>query len=301
MKVVVAGGTGFLGRRLISSLHDEGHTVTLLTRHAGGLPEGTVSATTVWDGVSSGKWWEAIAEADAVYNFCGASIAGRRWTTAYKKRILDSRVLPTRALARALCSTGRKDAVFMSASAVGFYSGEPEEIADETTPPGQGFLSQTSVQWEEEAMAAGASGVRVVVPRIGIVLDRHAGALHRMLLPFRLFAGGPLGSGKQWMPWIHVDDVIAALTFALANTSLRGPVNVTAPGVVTMHAFASSLGRVLHRPSWLQVPSPVLRVILGEMAELVLKGQRVSPSKLLAAGFVFRYPNLPEALETLCR
>ena len=294
MKVIVAGGSGFLGRALIERLRYEGHDVRVLSRqprHASELfwaPDG-----------SPGPWAADLQEADAVINLAGESIANGRWTAARKAAIRDSRVRATRSLVAAIGRASRRPAVFLSGSAVGYYGPHGDEAITEQSPPGDDFLAAVCRDWETEALRA-AGTTRVVLLRTGIVLDRDEGALPQMALPFKLFAGGPVGSGRQFYSWIHRDDWVAMASWALRTSSVSGPLNVTAPNPVPNGEFARTLGRVLRRPAFMPAPGFVLRVALGEMADaLLLTGQRVLPAQAQARGFHFQYPTLEPALRAI--
>jgi hypothetical protein len=299
MKVVVAGGTGFIGSSLVALLRLEGHEVVVLTRDPDRVPLSPEATRVAWDGRTQGEWTVHVQGADAVINLAGESIGGGRWTASRKERIVTSRINATRALLESIRSGGKRPSLFISSSAVGYYG--PVESGDvaEGSPPGSGFLADLCLRWEQEALAVGELGVRVVILRTGVVIGEKGGALKRMLLPFRLYAGGPVGSGRQWFPWVHRDDVTGVILFALANGAIAGPVNVVAPESVDMKAFSAALGRALSRPSWLPVPAIALRATLGEMADMILTGQRVVPSRLLALGYRFRYPALAPALASV--
>jgi uncharacterized protein (TIGR01777 family) len=301
MKTIIAGATGLIGRRLTTSLLASGHSVTLLTTRAvdGRSDERTNFSIVRWDGESEGVWTEYLDEADAVINLSGHSLSSGRWTPERKKILVESRLKSTRAIVQAMRSTAQKPGTFINASAVGYYGPVESDVVSEKYPAGNDFLAQLCRRWEEEASVAASFGVRVVQIRSGVVLDQDGGVLKRFILPFSLFVGGPLGTGAQWFPWIHCDDESNAITFALQNPHLSGPVNLVSPKPVTMRDFARTLGKVLHRPSILKVPAFVLRVALGEMADMVLTGQRVIPEKLLEAGFEFTHPDLEEALSHL--
>src|SRR5207248_2840216 len=238
----------------------------------------------------------SVADADAVVNLAGASVAGKRWSPEYKKEIHDSRVLTTRALVDLIRAAARKPRVLVNASAVGFYGGRGDEVLDESASPGADFLAGVVKDWEAEAQRADVRSVQV---RTGIALSPRGGALAQMLLPFRMFVGGPVGSGKQWFPWIHMGDEVAAILWCIDRDMLSGPVNLVAPGIVTMNQFAHALGRALHRPALLAGPAAPLRLLLGEIAEVLLEGQRAVPKRLLDSGFQFRFPELDAALEDL--
>jgi uncharacterized protein (TIGR01777 family) len=299
MNIVVAGGTGFIGSSLLPLLRRAGHEVVVLTRDPERAPP-TPGVTRVrWDGVTQGEWTVFVQGADAVINLAGESIGGGRWTSSRKERIVASRVNATRALLEAIRRGEKGPSLFISSSAVGYYGPvESGEVAEDH-PPGSGFLADVCRLWEQEALAVGELGPRVVILRTGVVIGEKGGALERMLLPFRLFAGGPLGSGRQWFPWVHGDDVAGVILFALGNAALTGPVNLVAPETADMRSFCAALGRALSRPSWLPVPAMALRAALGEMADMILTGQRVVPAKLLALGYQFRYPALAPALASV--
>jgi uncharacterized protein (TIGR01777 family) len=295
MNVVMAGGTGFLGPRIAETLLQSGHRVVVLTRRPDNAALPGRVETEMWDGRSPGAWVDRIAEADAVINLAGKALNAGRWTARRKERIVNSRVNVTRLIVGALTAHPRPR-VLINASGVGFYGNVPEGEVREERGPGSGFLAATCVQWEHEALRAQVSGARVILLRLGVVLGEQGGALTTIMLPFRLFAGGPIGSGRQWFPWIHREDVAAGVQFALENSSVNGPLNFTAPEQVTMESFSRTLGRVMHRPALMRVPSILLKILLGEMSEIVLQGQQAIPAKLLEQGYRFRHPRLEEAL-----
>ncbi|MDD1748752.1 MAG: TIGR01777 family oxidoreductase [Methanothrix sp.] len=300
MKIVLFGGSGFLGSYLVKRLAESNHEITLVSRRPDLVQKKMNSAVTVkpWTPVET---LPAILDgSDAVVNLAGESIGSGRWTVGRKQMMLSSRVDTTRTVLEAIGKTTKKPSVLLNASAVGYYGNVPEGDVTETHAPGNDFLADLCVRWEAEATKAKEFGVRVVLPRTGIVLANDGGALQRMLLPFRLFAGGPLGSGRQWFPWIHIDDEVNAMVFALENSGIVGPVNFTAPEAVTMKQFCSALGKAMHRPSWAPVPAFILRTILGEMADaLVLGGQKAVPTKLIGCGFEFKYGRLEKALASI--
>jgi uncharacterized protein (TIGR01777 family) len=276
MKVLIAGASGLIGTRLLAALHARGDEAVALPRFG----------TAPWD----------VDGVDAVVNLAGASIAGKRWSPEYKKELGDSRVLPTRALVEAIEKARQQPRVLVNGSAVGFYGDGGDKVIDESSGPGKDFLAGLVGAWEAEALKA---PVRTVVLRTGIVLSSKGGALEKMVPPFKAFVGGPIGSGKQWLPWIHLQDEVSAILFCLDHDSLQGPVNLAAPGIVNMKEFAKGLGRALHRPSWAPVPAPALRLAVGEFAEALLTGQRAVPKKLENAGFKFQFPTLDQALANL--
>lgn len=287
--MVIAGGTGFLGSQLAASLRAGAHDVTVLTRRVTGRNQARWSP-----GDPSPEATRALADADGIVNLTGSSIAEGRWTAARKAEILASRVDTTRALAAAVRSAGRPVA-FLSGSAVGYYGCTDDTPLTEHSPAGTDFLAGVCRAWEGEALEAGPEA-RIVLLRTGIVLSRRAGALPQLALPFRLFAGGPAGSGSQYMSWIHEQDWVSMAQWAL-TAPVSGPMNVTAPEPVTNEAFSAALGRALHRPSWLRAPAFALRLGLGEMADaLILGGQRVMPRVALDGGFAFAHTRVDDAL-----
>lgn len=301
MHVVVAGGTGFIGTALVRRLVRDGRRVTVLTRRSEAEARKLLPRS-----VSVVRWQSGVpaaplpAEADAVVNLAGAAIA-RRWTQAAKRLIVDSRVQTTRAVVRALKerqSASGAPRVLVNASAVGYYGPRGDERVTERDGPGDDFLSHVCRQWEGAAVEAEDAGVRVVRLRTGFVVGR-GGALPLMMLPFRLLVGGPLGSGRQWLPWVHLDDVVGLILFALEHEGVSGPLNVSAPEPVRNREFARVLGRVMRRPSWAPAPAPVMRAVLGEMADMILTGQRAVPEAALGAGYEFRHPDLEAALRDI--
>lgn len=300
-KIVIAGATGFIGQKLTSRLLDSHASVVVLSRKPAS------SRTTgralldygQWDGRNQGDWTRHIDGADAVINLSGQSVASRRWSKTRKQQLYSSRIDSTNALVEAIGASTVKPSVLLNASAVGYYGHVEQGVVTEEHPHGNDFLGRLCADWESAALAARSFGVRVVMLRTGIVLDPKGGALRRMIFPFKLFAGGPLGSGDQWFPWIHEEDEIRAILYTLERSSLSGPINLSAPESATMRDFSKALGRALRRPSALRVPSFMIRVLLGEMAEVVLSGQRIVPEKLLKEGFEFRFPTLAGALADL--
>jgi uncharacterized protein (TIGR01777 family) len=300
MTIIVAGGTGFIGNALVERLLQERHNVVLLTRNPSKVEQSRPNLRVEeWDAKTIGPWGEDMNRADAIINLTGEIIAGKRWTKRQKEVILRSRVDATRALVQAIEQASKKPSLLISASAAGFYGNVPSGDVPESFPRGTDFLAAVCGHWEEEALAAAKSGVRVLTPRLGVVLAHDGGALARMLLPFKFFIGGPLGNGKQWFPWIHRDDVVDGILFLLQSSTISGAVNFVAPEPLTMKEFSRRIGEILHRPSWAPVPSLALRILLGEMADMLLTGQRVIPKKLIDDGYVFRYPSLASALREI--
>jgi uncharacterized protein (TIGR01777 family) len=299
MKVFITGGTGFIGRRLVQHLLEEGRIPLVLTRSPErARPRMPAGVELVGgDPTVPGDWMARVKEADAAVNLAGEIIFGR-WTKEKKERILRSRVEGTRNLVEALSPGTPKGLTLVSGSAVGYYGFHGDELLTEKDPPGEDFLSGVAVAWEEEAKKAEARGARVVFLRTGIVLGEGGGALDQMARPFRMFAGGPVGSGRQYLSWIHLEDEVGLIRFALDNPGIEGPLNATAPEPATNAEFARALGRVLHRPAVMPAPAFAVRAVLGEFAEAILNGQRVIPEKALSAGYRFRYPGLEEALRS---
>ena len=294
MKVVVSGGSGFIGGPLVRALLARGDDVVVLTREPSHVKAGRALA---WDPASpAGGWREQVATADAIVNLAGENVGGGRWTAERKLRIAGSRMTVTQALVAALQDQPARSRVLVNASAVGFYGNRGDELLNEQAAAGDGFLAGVVRQWEELAQAA-SPVVRVVILRLGVVLGANGGAIGKMLLPFRLGAGGPMGSGQQWMSWVDRDDVIAVILWAIDHDTARGIYNVTSPNPVRNRDFAGALGAALHRPALLPTPAFALRLLLGEMAdEMLLGGQRVVPERVAAEGFVFQYPTLEGAL-----
>lgn len=303
MRIVVTGGTGFLGRPLVDALKADGHRVTVLTRGqsttAGPSGDAVQLATWVPDG-SAGAWASTVDGADAVVNLAGESIASKRWTAVQKELIVESRRLATRSLVAAFNRVSARPTLLLNGSAVGYYGPCGNEILTEAAPPGHDFLATVCTTWETEAQAAASDRTRVVCLRTGLVLEKDGGALPQMLPPFKFGAGGPLGSGRQYWPWIHRADWVDLVRWIIQTTAVAGAVNGTAPNPLPNADFARALGRVLHRPAFMPAPGFALRLLLGEMAEgLLLSGQRAIPRCAEQGGFVFRYRQIDEALAAI--
>jgi uncharacterized protein (TIGR01777 family) len=307
MKVAVTGGTGFIGSRLVERLHQEGHSVVVLTRDverarsvfpASAYPSVELVGYTPFQ---SGDWQGAIASCDGVVNLAGEPIADGRWTDRRKQDILNSRKIGTQKVVEAIAQATPKPTVLVSASAIGYYGTSETATFDETSAPGQDFLAEVCQAWEAAAEAVQATGTRLVILRTGIVLGLEGGALAKMLTPFRLFAGGPLGSGRQWVSWIHREDVVNLILMALTNPNYAGVLNATAPHPVRMAELCNVMGKVLNRPSWLPVPDFALEALLGDGAKVVLEGQQVLPKQTQAIGYQYLYPTLQEALTNLLK
>ncbi|MBI2538724.1 MAG: TIGR01777 family protein [Deltaproteobacteria bacterium] len=298
MRLVIAGGTGFIGSALCARLSELGHSLTLLTRLASSAVNAPNKKLLSWDPRAAGAWEQAIEGSDGVINLAGEPIA-KRWTTAHKKKIASSRIESTRTLVAAIGRAKEKPKFLINASAIGYYGPHGNETLSEEAGAGSDFLSRVCVAWEREAGKAEDYGLRVVRLRTGIVLGRGGGALAKMVPPFKLFLGGPLGDGNQPMSWIHLEDEIGLILFLLEHPEARGATNATAPNPATMSEFCKTLGDVLNRPSWAPVPAFALRLLLGEMADMLLTGQRVLPVAAQKLGYAFKYPTLWEALRSL--
>ncbi|MGE0126761.1 MAG: TIGR01777 family oxidoreductase [Blastocatellales bacterium] len=301
MKILITGATGLIGKAVCKLLTDEGHQLVVLSRR----PQAAMGLT----GVSAFRWepeyelppaqaWEGV---DAVIHLAGEPVAAARWTEEQKRRIRDSRVVGTQFLVAGMIEARTPPKVFVSGSAVGFYGARGDEILNESSLPGSGFLSEVCLEWEAEAARARELGVRVALVRTGVVLSPTGGALEKMLTPFKLGLGGRLGSGRQWFPWVHIDDIVGILRHALITPAVDGPINGTAPGIVINEEFTRELAAALNRPIFFPVPEFALRVLMGEMAEAVMASQRVVPQVALDTGYRFKHPNLKPALESLLK
>lgn len=291
MRIAITGATGFLGTALSEALRTRGHEVVAARR-------GT-AAELVWSIDGGFVPPDALSGFDAVVHLAGENVASGRWTRARKAEILGSRMLGTRRVVEALRAASPRPHTLVSASGISIYGDTGDREIDEHAPPGEGFLPEVAVAWEREAMAAEDLGVRVACMRIGLVLGRAGGALPKMLPMFRLGLGGPLGSGEQWMPWVHIDDAVAAFTHALEHDDARGPINLCAPGAVRNRELSRLLAAAVHRPSWLPAPRLALSLALGEMAQVLVTGQRAAPARLDELGFAFRFARLEAALSDL--
>jgi hypothetical protein len=300
MKILITGATGLIGRSVCRSLINVGHEVVALSRR----PPAAMGLA----GVSAFQWepaaesppaeaWEGI---DAVIHLAGEPVAVR-WTEERKRRIYDSRVECARNLVAGMRATPRPPKIFVSASAVGFYGDRGDEVLNESSDPGSGFLSRLCLDWEAEAARARELGARVALVRVGVVFSKSGGALEKMLLPFKLGLGGRVSDGRQWFPWIHIEDIVGIFLHALMSPAVDGPINGVAPGVVTNEEFTRELAAALNRPVFFPVPKLALRVLMGEMAEVVTASQRVVPQIALDTGYRFKYPNLRPALESILK
>jgi uncharacterized protein (TIGR01777 family) len=299
MKILITGGLGFVGTQLSMRLLEQGHAVTVVDHAPEPRPYTPKEVTYMAaDTTREGPWQDEVGQQDAVVNLAGASIFGR-WNKKNKKLIYDTRILTTKHVAAAMPEG--KNAVLCSTSAVGYYGFHGDEELTEKDGAGDDFLAGVCVDWEKEAQKASEKGVRVVLTRFGIVLGKTGGALGQMIPAFNKFVGGPLGSGKQWFSWVHMEDLLRAFVFVLDHDAIKGPVNFCAPNPVRNKDLAKALGKVLSRPSFVKTPALALRVALGEFGSVLLEGQRVLPAKLLEQGFSFQYPNIGEALHALLK
>ncbi|QKD83540.1 TIGR01777 family protein [Thermoleptolyngbya sichuanensis A183] len=304
MKIAVTGATGFVGTRLVERLLEEGHRVIALTRSkAHGdrvFPQAAFPNVDVveYTPLESGEWQQVLSGCDGVVNLAGAGIADERWTPERKQEILDSRKVGTEKIVEAIAQASPKPSVLVNASAIGYYGTSETATFDESSASGDDFLAQVCQAWEAAAESAQTSGTRVVILRTGIVLGM-GGALGKMLTPFRLFAGGPLGTGRQWFSWIHREDLVNLILKALTDSSLSGVYNATAPNPVRMAEFCQTLGQVMGRPSWLPVPAFALEALLGDAAQVVLEGQQVLPKRTQEAGFAYQYSDVKAAIANI--
>ena len=298
--VLISGGTGFIGSRVCTALHEQRDTVYVLSRNPTRAQTQLKSARAVygWNPESEKLPSEATSDMKAVVHLAGETIAGR-WNTEKKQRIRDSRILSTRNLVESFAEVSTKPEVLVCASAIGYYGDSGDEHFTEMSPPGTDFLAEICQEWETEAQKADALGIRVVLVRIGLVLGLGGGLLTQVLPPFKMGVGGTLGSGRQWMSWIHVDDVVGIVLHALENEEIRGPLNATAPAPVRNAEFTKTLGAVLRRPTLLPVPTFGLRLMMGEFADFVVLSQNVLPEKTEVSGYQFRHRTLESALRDL--
>lgn len=302
--VILTGGTGFIGRALCRALNSGGYQVAVLTRNMDRARAilGDHALAVRWDGRTTTGWQELVSRSEAIINLAGENIGAGRWTLARRAQIRESRVLAGRALVEGLRRASPRPRALIQASAVGYYGPRGDEELGEDSPSGDGFLAETVRLWEESTREAEEMGVRRVIMRSGLVLERDGGVLPRFLLPFRFFVGGPIGSGEQWISWVHRDDEAEAFLWALGRRDLAGVFNVVAPGPVRMREFARALGLVMNRPAACRVPAFLLRWAFGQMAEeTILSGQRVLPARLLLEEFRFRFPDLETALRRILK
>ncbi len=299
MKILITGGTGFVGTQLTSRLIQDRHEVTILTRSLKGA-KGSSPGISYLEGdpTKKGPWQEAIKNHDAIINLAGASIFSK-WTDEHKKAIRESRVSTTQNIVEGIPSHPEKRITLFSTSAVGYYGFCGDEELVEDSPPGNDFLARIAMEWEGKALKAREKGARVVMTRFGIVMGEKGGALSQMIPLFKKYIGGPIGNGKQWFSWIHIKDLAEAFVFLTKHPEISGPVNVCSPNPVRNRDLAKALGKALHRPSIIPAPGFMVELVLGEFGSVILEGQRVIPRRLLENGFVFQYPDIEKALESI--
>jgi uncharacterized protein len=298
MHVIIAGGTGLLGAALVKNLVQDGHKVTVLSRSPERKQQNVHERAAIaqWDARTAEGWGHLVEEADAIVNLAGAGIADSRWSEERKRLIRDSRVHAGQAIMAALRAAQNKPKVLVQASGVGYYGPSDDRVLTEDAPVGRDFLSQVCFDWEASTGGANALGMRRPIIRTGIVLSTQGGALPKMLLPFQLFIGGPLGSGRQYFPWIHIDDEIGAIRFLIENDRADGPYNLAAPNPPTNAEFSNDLGKAMGRPSLMPVPGFALKTLFGEMSTVLLDGQRAVPHRLEEEDFTFKYADAVPAL-----
>jgi hypothetical protein len=302
MKIIIAGGSGLIGSHLTRTFTKKGYEVIILTRNSSDMQKENLNSGVryeLWDGKTSEGWGDLINGAYAVINLAGENISSGRWTAERKKRILESRINAGRAIVEAVKAADQKPGIVVQSSAVGFYGPHGDEELDETNGPGDDFLSRVCVDWENSTRSVSDYGVRHIVIRLGVVLSKFGGALPKMVLPFKFFAGGPIGTGNQYISWIHPDDVAESILFLMNDPGLTGTYNLTAIESVSNREFSKSIGAILRRPSFLPVPSIAMKLIFGEMSTVLLDGQRVMPRKLMNSGYQFRFPDTKSALKDL--
>jgi uncharacterized protein (TIGR01777 family) len=301
-QIIITGATGFIGKSLCKHLAQAGYDVVALSRNPKKGSESLPNQVRVanWDAKTSKGWVNYADGAYAIINLAGENIGSGRWTQGKKRRILESRLNAGKAVVEAVEKVENKPKVVIQASGIGIYGNRDAEILDEFSHPGSGFLTEVAEQWEGSTKKVESSGVRQVIIRTGVVLGPGGGFLSRVVLPFRLFVGGRLGSGEQWIPWIHMDDEVRAIHFLMERPDLQGVFNLAAPNLLMSKDFFSLLGKAIKRPSWLPVPGFLLRLLLGERAlELILSGQRATPKRLLESGYDFLYPDVKSALREI--
>lgn len=302
-KIIITGATGLIGQQLTIKLTDMGYKITIFTRNPDNaqkkLPN--VHKVVKWEYDYVDEWLDELESVDAVIHLAGANLSTKRWNKEYKKFLYDSRIISTKKLIEAIKTVERKPKVFITASAIGYYGNRSDEILTEESEAGKDFLANLCNDWEKEAKNVEQFGVRSVQIRTGLALSRNEGALKQMLPAFKYFIGGPLGNGKQWYSWLHIEDIVNVYVKALESEILSGPINAVSPNPVTMKKFAKILGDVLHRPSFFSVPKIILLLVIGQVAEVVTSSQRVVPEKLLNSSFKFKFEKLEDALRDILK
>jgi hypothetical protein len=300
-RVIVTGATGLIGKALCKQLSLEGYEIVVFSRHPDKARNEVPGAVVAWTPSEEGEWFSAIDGAYGIVHLAGANVFSKRWSDAYKKEIRESRILGTRGIVNAIAAAEQKPQVFISGSAIGYYGFRDDTTLDESGSPGQDFLARVCVEWEQEGAKAEEHGVRTVLLRTGIVLDPDEGALAQMAPMFRFYMGGPISPGTQWFSWVHRDDEVGMIMLALQNEHISGPLNATAPEPQTNQEFSKTLAKVLGTPCWLPVPKFGLKLLLGEVGDMLVEGQRVVPQKAQDAGYQFKYPTSEEALQNLLK
>lgn len=299
--IIITGATGLIGKKLSKYLTDRGDEVTVFSRNIESAKKQLpfLNKFVKWNYKNADEWKNYLNGKDAIIHLAGINLFSKRWNNSFKKEIIESREISTRNLVQSLKDCKAKPEVFISASGVGYYGDGGDKILSEDSVKGNDFLADVCDAWERESQKTREYGIRNVQVRTGIVLSTEDGALKQMLLPFKFFVGGPLGNGRQWFPWIHIDDIVSIYIQALDNKNISGPVNAASPNIIRMKEFAKTLGKVIKRPSIFPVPEFVLRIVVGEAAGTVVTGQRVSVEKLVRSGYEFKFQNLDESLENL--
>ena len=302
-QIIITGATGSIGQRLVKELNAKGKKVIIFTRNTENARKKSPNTVKYvkWDYKNPEEWKNQLNGVDTFIHLAGANLSSKRWNEEFKKLAYDSRVLSTRNLVEAIKAAEKKPKAFICASAVGIYGDRYDEILDETSAPGNDFLANFCKDWEKEAKKVEELGVRRVSVRTGLVLVKDEGVLKKLLLPFQLFVGGPLGNGKQWIPWLHIDDIIGIYLHAIDNENVSGAFNAASPGIIQMKEFAKTFGNVLNRPSLLPVPKFALKLVVGELGEYAVMSQRTSVEKIIQSGYKFQFENLEEALRDLLR
>lgn len=302
---MIAGATGLIGKKLISELIKKGYYITIFTRNTEAARNKIKS-----NSVNFVKWDYTFPADDitghieccnAVINLAGASIGGKRWNKEYKRILYESRINTTKKIAEAIFKTVKKPECLINSSATGYYGKSGDDVSSEGYKGGDDILARICIDWEKEAFEAERQGVRVITLRTGIVLDKSEGALKKLILPFKFFAGGYQGNGRQWVSWIHADDMVSLIIFSMENGDIRGAINCTSPEPVSNKEFSKAIGRAINRPSYFPIPGFVLRAVVGEFAEYLTTGRKVIPEKALKSGYKFRYENIRDALENLLK